>query len=132
MAETLEHSEACIQQFAQYDTAVVTFWQKYPGACRTCQGWGGQGSSYDPSPAGVSLSPGSMYDFDPCPDCEGNEALPLCALCGQICAEGGARLCACPSDTGIPSAPECFCWEIACGLVDILEVAGAEAHDQDA
>lgn len=52
---------------------------KWPNHCEACGGWGGQHYAYDPSPAGVGLSPGCMYDVDVC------EALPpkTCHRCGE-------------------------------------------------
>jgi len=102
----MDHTQACRDAFAQYAQVVTQFWRAYPQACRTCSGVGGFTSTYDPSPAGVSLGSGFLYDTEPCQDCEGHE-LPTCALCGQICAEDGERLCACPHDAS--PGPECFC-----------------------
>lgn len=44
-------------------------WERqYPNYCRCCGGHGAFYSTYDPSPAGVSLGPGYMTDSDPCTD----------------------------------------------------------------
>lgn len=56
-------------------------WVKaHPNYCRHCGGVGAFFSIYDPSPSGVSLSPGSMTDVDPCPECAEKG---ICAECGQ-------------------------------------------------
>ena len=63
--------------------AELSAWQsKWPEACEECGGWGGQSYSYDPSPAGVSLAPGSMYEFDPC-EAPGCVSEGFCARCGK-------------------------------------------------
>lgn len=51
---------------------------KWPNHCPECCGTGGDVSAYDPSPSGVALSPGYMYDFDPCEAC-----METCPRCGQ-------------------------------------------------
>jgi len=48
--------------------------------CRSCLGRGEWRESYDPSPSGVGLSPGSMWDVGPC-GCIDHE-LPRCPRCG--------------------------------------------------
>lgn len=54
-------------------------WQaRWPNSCSHCEGNGGFYSSYDPSPSGVSLSPGSIMDWDPCPDCTEKGICPRC------------------------------------------------------
>lgn len=55
---------------------------KWPDACNECGGWGGHTYSYDPSPPGVSLAPGSMSDFDPC-EAPGCVSEGFCARCGK-------------------------------------------------
>lgn len=50
-------------------------WSEY---CTHCEGEGGSVSYYDPSPAGVSLSPGYMVDWDPCPHCTEKGICPRC------------------------------------------------------
>ncbi len=83
------------EAYEKYQKALAEWQAKWPNACKKCGGWGGHTYKYDPSPAGVSLSPGCMTDFDPCeaPGCisEGN-----CARCGKpalstipgVCEEG--------------------------------------------
>jgi len=52
---------------------------KWPKACRKCSGKGEITYSYDPSPAGVSLSSGSMEDTEPCSACFEANHCPRCA-----------------------------------------------------
>ena len=66
------HAEA-LAEIERAQAARTAWFAKWPNACRVCEGHGGDWSSYDPSPAGVSLSPGVMYDFDPCPVCIGSD-----------------------------------------------------------
>lgn len=51
---------------------------KWPDHCPKCGGAGDFVSSYDPSPHGVALSAGCIYDFDPCTECETRNACPRC------------------------------------------------------
>ena len=44
--------------------------------CETCEGRGWVSVRFDPSPAGVALSPGWMEDVEPCPDCNPNGTDP--------------------------------------------------------
>lgn len=46
--------------------------------CGSCGGHGGSDYAFDPSPSGVSLSPGFMWDWDPCEDCTGAGICPSC------------------------------------------------------
>ena len=74
------HTPECWAEItAHWDTA-DKWVQDHPNYCRNCGGGGGFVSSYDPSPAGISLAPGSMQEFDYCGECveQGN-----CPECGQ-------------------------------------------------
>ena len=51
----------------------------WPNHCTVCRGWSGIFSSYDPSPAGVALSPGNMMDFDSCEECYDKRVCCRCA-----------------------------------------------------
>lgn len=51
---------------------------KHPLACKNCKGAGFLWEAYDPSPLGISLSPGMMYDAEPCPKCFGQGICPWC------------------------------------------------------
>lgn len=70
------------EAYQKYKIALVEWRARWPNACQSCGGWGGHGYSYDPSPAGVSLAPGSMQDFDPCEE-PGCVSEGFCARCGQ-------------------------------------------------
>lgn len=108
------HSEACDKDSAAAKAAHEAYFVQWPNACRKCSSWGGHGSSYDPSPSGVGLSPGSMYDFDPCDDCWGKMKCSRCGL-DPAWPEDSDGSGACPScgwTDGTDGAPmddyECF------------------------
>lgn len=52
----------------------------WPHHCTYCEGWGGFWGSYDPSPAGVSLSSGSMMELEPCEHCVVHGRCPRCGV----------------------------------------------------
>lgn len=52
--------------------------QLFSNPCEHCQGMGGFYTAYDPSPSGVSLSPGYMQDFDLCHKCLEQQICPSC------------------------------------------------------
>ncbi len=105
----MEHTVSCLIQTAHYIKQVLRVRRRYPNYCKACDGWGVQGSSYDPSPSGVALGAGFLSESEPCARCEGNEDILVCSLCGQIMTEDGRRLCTCPQGIGLPPEPECFC-----------------------
>jgi hypothetical protein len=89
----------------------------HPNYCRHCQGMGGFASSYDPSPAGVSLSSGSMMEFDYCPECTEKG---VCPECGQQMfdpdAFGWSDMLVCPhcgwkeeTASGMPQGHQEYC-----------------------
>lgn len=80
----------------------------WPNYCKTCNGNGGTAYSYDPSPAGVSLSAGSMEDFDPCEVCASQG---ICPRCGKPGLTNEAR-----GDAETGAGPCMFCgWDYAIG-----------------
>lgn len=70
-----EHRKAVEAWQVKYDEAVA----KYPDACGDCGGVGLLISTYDPSPAGVSLGSGWVHDVDLCPNCLEDGKCPHCA-----------------------------------------------------
>jgi len=108
----MEHSKDCVGAFSLHNVLVAEYEKSYPNYCTHCQGWGGSWSKYDPSPSGISLSPGFMYEFDPCPKCVENS---ICPRCGKelydadevICKECGFNG---KEDEGLPQPPECWCY----------------------
>jgi hypothetical protein len=72
------HSKECHEHTEQMLEAQDEYARKWPNYCRTCSGVGGFHSTYDPSPAGVSLAPGTMDDFDPCTQCVDEGICPRC------------------------------------------------------
>ena len=115
-----EHTDQCQRQhtFAKVERARYT--ARWPRYCHTCKGEGALYYTYDPSPAGVSLAPGSMEDCDPCPDCVERGICPRCGeqvwdddswdmfpstplVCG-LCGWNEHK------SNGLPPEGECCCW----------------------
>lgn len=104
----MKHSEKCTHDLDAWKQACLELEKTFPSFCRHCSGWGGFWSSFDPSPSGVALSPGRMYDFDPCDQCEGT-----CPLCRAPLPDDETVCKACGQErgtSGIPESPECSCW----------------------
>ena len=77
MTEEQERQE--IREEVYQEQAV---WAKrWPKHCPECEGRGGTVTKFDPSPAGVSLSPGWMVEFDLCPACQCSDPV-TCPRCG--------------------------------------------------
>jgi hypothetical protein len=74
------HTEECLRRNRELALARGQWEAAWPNHCRACEGWGGREESYDPSPAGVSLSPGSMTDFEPCEKCGASDLCPRCGV----------------------------------------------------
>jgi hypothetical protein len=132
VAPVITHTAQCLAAQARHEQARADFERLYPQACKNskCLATGLLWSSYDPSPVGISLSPGVMWDAEPCPDCLGKEVCPRCgkpvveaeatAPNGNhwsvwLCMDGGCgwRDDAQYGGTGDvrrPEAPECECW----------------------
>lgn len=92
----VKHSEHCLEWTPKIEQARQQYDNDYPNHCRKCQGWGGHTSTYDPSPAGVSLGSGHMIDFDPCPHCYEKGICPRCGeekLDVQKMEEGDPTFC---------------------------------------
>lgn len=108
----IQHTVGCLEREKLALAAREEYTGKWPNFCKKCRGWGGFASTYDPSPAGVSLSPGFMYDFDVCPACveEG-----ICPRCGEQSLDEEGNVCSScgwtSDDEGLPPMHECFCWE---------------------
>lgn len=60
------HTYSCLLSQARYEAERKLYERVWPNYCHECGGMGGFWTEYDPSPAGISLSPGTMRDFDPC------------------------------------------------------------------
>lgn len=119
---SIEHTPECRDAIDQRNLEIATYVTDWPDYCRRCQGWGGSHSTYDPSPAGVALGPGTMDDFDTCPDCIDKG---LCPRCGESLSTGASMvaildappLLRCPAckwtdeeTPGCPEPAECLCW----------------------
>lgn len=107
----MNHDPDCEARFAAWSAERDAYDAAWPNHCPDCRGWGGQVFSYDPSPAGVALSPGVMWDFDPCPTCYETGRCPRCDKAGID--EDEAKCDACgwkEGDPGSPESPECLCW----------------------
>ena len=107
-------SDECKADFARYAEEIVAFGKRFPNHCTDCRGWGLHVSTYDPSPAGISLGHGYMSDVDICETCRGTcpccrEPLPVdvddspdhmkCVACGSTVGQDG-----------LSDGPECLCW----------------------
>lgn len=108
---TVTHTPGCYTAQTLILVIQLVFTRRYPNYCRTCDGWGTLPELYDPSPDGVSLSPGFCVMHAPCYACEGSCGIPTCSLCGQIMSSERYRLCTCPLNMGYPVTPPCECWE---------------------
>ena len=72
------HTDDCWDAIEVQQAAIDAWKRQWPLHCQICHGEGGKSSSFDPSPAGVSLSPGSFYGFDPCESCVSWGRCPRC------------------------------------------------------
>lgn len=115
--EVEKHDPDCAEAIIGREIAIRNYKSTYPNYCTNCQGWGGRGYSYDPSPAGVSLSPGSLWDFDPCPKCAQRGYCPRCGLKTLLDEQDEPTVEVCYAcrfkqmeTEGIPDV-ECFCYE---------------------
>lgn len=109
------HSKECVLRMENMAEVQKQWLDKWPNYCTRCGGWGGFWSQYDPSPAGVSLSPGSMVDFDPC-GCSEQARCPRCGSSNTIDYEDDDQPCSVcgwnwgkGDDDGMPPDPECVC-----------------------
>lgn len=75
---TIFHTDECEAANARLRAEREAWEKRWPNYCRECEGFGGRTYSYDPSPAGVSLSSGTMQDFDPCEACGEHDLCPRC------------------------------------------------------
>lgn len=117
--DNLIHSEHCKKNSKLVDESRAAYAEQWPNYCKTCGGWGGELYSFDPSPAGVSLSSGSMQDYDPCPDCIDKA---ICPRCGHVhnldhdfyCGDAPCDVCGFVEGKtdGMLSPHECYCWEM--------------------
>lgn len=113
----MEHTQQCRQNQRRLEADRREYLRKWPNHCTVCKGWGGDWVEFDPSPPGVSLSPGSMVEFDPCQECAGKGICPRCRSgVGQDLFKQKASCPHCgfvESETeGLPDGPECECWEL--------------------
>lgn len=86
------YCDSCCEKLsAELKIKQLDWEQQWPLYCKTCNGSGGTWTSYDPSPSGISLSAGTMQDFEMCPACEQSgmewgddglliQACPRCSL----------------------------------------------------
>ena len=111
-----ECTKECKRNRARAEQLRQEWKEKWPKYCTKCEGWGGFWYSFDPSPAGVSLSSGTLEDFDPCPDCYENGICPRCGEPGFEGEEYGGPCQKCGWDfsiaCGLPAEAECWCWAI--------------------
>jgi hypothetical protein len=117
---TVQHTTECDERQAQYEQDIALYVAKWPNYCQKCGGAGYIYYEYDPSPAGVSLSPGTMTDADPCECCLERGTCPRCGTRDVwtdddfefseyvICPECGWNE---EKPDIAPEQPECWCWE---------------------
>ena len=113
-----EHTAQCQRQHTFFQVERARYAGRWPRYCRTCNGEGFIWYTYDPSPAGVSLAPGSMEDCDPCPDCVEKGICPRCGE--QVWTEEAwddTEPVVCPlcgwdetKPDSLPPEGECYCW----------------------
>jgi molybdopterin/thiamine biosynthesis adenylyltransferase len=117
----MTHSDTCDNIQKLYQEQLAEYKKKHPNYCTSCHGWGMHFSTYDPSPAGVSLSSGTMLDVDTCTECVDKNLCPCCMIPTKpvfghednhhVCTE-----CGWSADnekhTGMHDEPECYCQEI--------------------
>ena len=117
----VNHQPECLEYNNRRLLAILEFAEEWPNYCRMCGATGEVCYSFDPSPAGVALSPGSMQDCDPC---EGKENRPcaeqgFCPRCASNIADPYAedeehtycQTCGWEwhKTDSAPPAPECVC-----------------------
>ncbi len=125
----MNHTTHCTNLLKAYELDVERYTKLWPNHCKACNGWGGFTEQYDPSPPGISLSPGYMTEFTPCQECY---EIGKCSRCGKNMLEhpgvalalaiGYDELENCPlcgfsftggvdeHSLGKPEEPECLCW----------------------
>jgi hypothetical protein len=72
------HTAKCIENTLKVEAACEAYNQKWPKHCNACHGQGGKYTTYDPSAAGVHLSPGGEPDVDTCTHCVDQGICPRC------------------------------------------------------
>lgn len=112
------HTRACWKSLQERQAMIDEDTRRWPNFCRKCHGAGVLVSHDDPSPAGVSLSPGSFIWEDPCTACVEQGKCPRCGAQGFPGGDDEAdtlTLGPCPScgytrkDAWCPPPAECTC-----------------------
>lgn len=114
------HLKDCVQAQEKWDKEKKQFEATFQDYCQTCGGRGGHSYRYDPSPRGVSLSPGYMEDWEPCPDCVENGVCPRCRTeLKEYSDQWRCSRCEWTDNphtvvghelaSGMPEQPECWC-----------------------
>lgn len=117
----MTHTFGCLREQATRELERRAYRMLWPCRCSTCYGVGGKWDAYDPSPAGIALSPGSILDWDPCLDCLDLGVCPRCAHKYDVESDGFYALiednecvhCKWKWDrdeTHEPPPYECGCW----------------------
>ncbi len=72
------HTPDCQLRQTQSNQEREAWATRWPAHCPGCEGRGEFSSSYDPSPAGVSLGSGFLQDAEPCVICTEQGLCPRC------------------------------------------------------
>lgn len=116
----MAHTYDCLVLSASRQLQINAYKLLWPDRCDHCKGAGIFFSTYDPSPSGVALSPGSMEEWDPCHVCLDIGRCPRCAtrplsdvMRESLVEDGFCSFCGWTSDgnaTHEPPPYECNCW----------------------
>lgn len=115
----MTHTFECSIASASRQLQINAYRMLWPNHCRECHGVGGHFDTYDPSPGGVALSPGTMIDFDPCHWCLEEARCPRCAtryggqLADELIEDGLCIACGWDGQSNASFEPppyECGCW----------------------
>lgn len=111
------HTPECIRNWALYGHAQDAYDARWPEHCDACHGTGAFFYSYDPSPPGVSLGPGTMQGSVPCPHCTETGICPRCGVTAW------------PTDESWPDDGTATCWACHWSEDQAEEMAGPVPPD---
>ena len=112
-----KHTKACTKAYQEF----IAWKQNHPKYCKECNALGYTETTYDPSPAGVSLGSGYMVDREPCEYCLVKGICPVCGESALVLHEsqfidsiytGPCSSCGWKEEDVSMPYFECSCWEI--------------------